>query len=222
MTKTVRAAAYAPDGQEIVYHSTSKWDVAGLIQNHAGGWFEAAHGGSYDSVRKRAVTYAYRFGYDAPTVTAVPIYEATAPVVREYFGHHKVNVAKVFIPGAGWVDGKDLNGGRGMHGGWSNIRKLSLRGITDIAFESFDADLDTRLHIGPAEFTVAVLLKSMHLPRQRMCATVGHGNLPATHKISYRYRDEDERETELVCASCADSYSRRTVLTHFSSHPLAA
>jgi hypothetical protein len=215
--KTVRAAAYAPDGTEVTYDAPpNKWNVAGLVQSTDGGWFEAAHGGSYDSVRGRAVTYAYRFGYNARTVAAVTIYEATAPAVREYFGHHKVNITQVFKPGdGGWQDAK-------LHGGWSNIRKLSKQGVTAVAFESFDTTgLDTRIHIGPAEFEVASLLKSMNLPKQKQCATIGHGHLPATHKISYDYRGEGERITEYVCTKCDKQYGRRPVLQNFESAPLA-
>jgi hypothetical protein len=215
-TKTVRGAAYAPDGTEITYTSPpNKWGVAGIARNSKGQWAELAHGNSYDSVRSRAITYANRWGYGAQDVTAVPIYEATAPAVREYFGHHKVRIAQVFITGRGWVDVK-------LHGGWSNIRKLSKQGVTDVAFTSSDPDLDSGLHIGPAEFTMAALLKSMRLPQQKRCDTVGHSHTPATRKISYNYRNQDPQETALVCTSCAESYSRRTVLTHFTSSPLAA
>lgn len=45
------------------------------------------------------------------------------------------------------------------------------------------------------------------------CATVGHGDRPATHEITWTWRGtRDEPVTEAVCGECADSYLRRPAL----------
>lgn len=210
MPKTVRAAAYAPDGTELTYDSVSVWDVAGIAQRtDSGRWVELTHGSSYDSVKRRALTYAGRSGsYDYLSVRAVRIYEATAPCVREYFGTHRVRIVEGFKPGEGYVK-------LGKHAGWSVIRKLSKQGFTSLNFS--DTDLPR------ADFPMAELLKSMHLPKQQMCATQGHDHLPATLKISYTYAGETETRTELVCKDCAEIVENAgDVVTKFSSHPLAA
>lgn len=210
MSQTVRAAAYAPDGTEITWtRPPNKWGVAGIARRN-GQWADLAHGNSHDSVRSRAITQAYRWSYDRGSVRAVRIWEATAPAVREYFGHHKVNITDIFRDGT-WRSAR-------LHGGWSSIRKLSLQGVTAIAFEGVrDGDGGPRV----ADFQVSELLASMRLPKQKMCATASHSHIPATHKISYSYRGEDERTTELVCSSCEESYSRHPVLADFDSIPLA-
>lgn len=215
--KTVRAAAYAPDGTEIPYTSPpNKWDVAGIAQRvDSGKWVELAHGNSYDSVRRRALTQAYRGPYIPASVTAVRIWEATAPCVREYFGHHKLDIARVFRPGSGWEDVK-------LHGGWSNIRKLSLQGVTSIEFRLV-SERDRRgvTGYGDAQFQMAELLASMRLPKQRMCATRSHDHIPATQKVTYRYVAESPR-TEFVCGACAEiMQSAPDLLAEFAAAPLA-
>ena len=218
MPKTVRAAWYAPDGTEVTTTTPpNKWDVAGIAQRiGTGRWVELAHGGSHDSVRRRTLTYANRSGsYHYTSIRTVRIYEATAPVVREYFGHHKVSIVQVFKPGqGGW---QQVN----LHGGWSNIRKLSKQGVTSVAFEG------TRngVRSGPADFEMSSLLKSMRLPRQRMCETKGHEHLPATHKISYAYKADAGPTTEFVCPACLDIMREpvsQELMTSFTYIPLAA
>jgi hypothetical protein len=57
-------------------------------------------------------------------------------------------------------------------------------------------------------------------PNRNRCATAGHHRRNATHEISYKYRGEGDAVRELVCAECADSYSRRPVLVNFTAVPL--
>lgn len=211
MPKTVRAAAYAPDGTELTYDSVSVWDVAGIAQRTDGGrWVELAHGSSYDSVKRRALTYAGRSGsYNYSSVRAVRIYEATAPCVREYFGTHRVRIYEGFKPGEGYVR-------IGKHAGWSLIRKLSKQGFTSLNF--------TDTELPRADFQMAELLKSMNLPKQRMCATKGHDHLPATQKVTYRYAGESEERTELLCQACLDIMhggEDEGVVASLSATPLA-
>lgn len=219
MSNTVRAAWYAPDGTEVASTSPpNKWDVAGIAQRiGTSRWVELAHGNSHDSVRRRTLTYAGRSGsYHYTTVQTVRIWEATAPAVREYYGHHKVNIARVCRPGSGWEDVK-------LHGGWSNIRKLSKQGVTSVEFRLVSQnDRQGVAGFGDAEFTMAQLLKSMHLPAQKMCATRGHDHIPATQKVTYRYVAESAK-TEFVCDACADiMQSAPDLLAEFTSTPLAA
>lgn len=212
MPKTVRAAAYAPDGTELTYDSVSVWDVAGIAQRtDSGRWVELAHGSSYDSVKRRALTYAGRSGgYDYLSIRAVRIYEATAPCVREYFGTHRVRIVEGYKPSAGYVK-------IGKHAGWSLIRKLSKQGFTSLNFS--DTDLPR------ADFLMSELLKSMHLPKQQMCGTRGHEHLPATQKVTYRYVSESEEHTELLCQACLDIMhggEDEGVVASLSAIPLAA
>lgn len=197
-------AIYAPDGTEIIYKTAAKWDVGGIVKYTDGHWILAEYGFSPDSVRKRTLAYYNRTAY-LINWSVGRIYEATAPVVREYFGHHRIAITQVWKPLEGWVDVR-------LHGGRSSIRRLSKQGVTAVRFSA-----DGRL----PDFQMAELLKSMRLPKQKMCATAGHGQLPATHKISYNYRGEEEKTTDLVCASCADSYSRRPVLQNFAAIEMA-
>jgi hypothetical protein len=204
MSGTVReVAVYTPDGTEVTYKTAAGWTVAGVVQYDDGTWGLAESGHSWDSVRKRTITFCnthHVMAYEVGT-----IWEATAPIVRQYFGHHRVNITQAFKPGWGWTDTK-LNGGR------KNIRRLALQGYTDIRFEA-----DGRF----PDFPVSELLKSMKV-RLRACATVGHANRIATHKISYNYRGREPRETEYVCTKCAESYGRQPVeLQNFESAPLA-
>jgi hypothetical protein len=53
----------------------------------------------------------------------------------------------------------------------------------------------------------------------RLCGTVGCGR-PVTELITYKWRNGDERDTEMVCTVCADGYERRVVLTSFTRRPL--
>lgn len=216
----VRAATYAPDGTEITYERDSVWDTAGLAKRTAGGqWVELAHGTSPQSVRSRALTRAYRTGYyDTWTVQTAPIYEATAQIVRDYFGHHAVKITQVFRPGRGW-ESVSLAGGRSV------IRKLSKQGVTSVGFEARRNIPEplVRAHLGPAEFGMEYLLKSLRLPKQQFCNTRGHEHLPATHKISYQFKG-DEPRTELVCGDCAEitGSAGPGLLASFDSTPLAA
>jgi hypothetical protein len=53
----------------------------------------------------------------------------------------------------------------------------------------------------------------------RLCGTVGCGR-EVSELITYKYRNGDERDSEMVCSVCADGYERRVVLTSFTRRPL--
>lgn len=205
MSSTRRTlAAYMGDGTEITYQTAAKWSIAGFTQNTAGEWHLAAHGHSINSVRSRTLATYNRRAHTIDWYVA-QLFEATAPVVREYFGHHKVNITSAFFPGRGRVEQR-------LHGGRSNILKLLRQGAAEISFTPAGT---SRV----ADFQATELISSMRVSIRR-CATVGHQRYPASHKISYRYRGEGDLITECVCADCASSYSRRPALTGFQSEVL--
>ena len=46
------------------------------------------------------------------------------------------------------------------------------------------------------------------------CATVGCGK-PATFRVTYRYRDSADTDTDAVCTECNEEYSLRVVLRDY-------
>lgn len=52
-----------------------------------------------------------------------------------------------------------------------------------------------------------------------LCGTVGCCR-PVAEEITYKYRGDEERDTERVCTPCADGCERRIVLTSFTRRPL--
>lgn len=192
----------APDGSEIPFQHHGSWTVAGLINDSRVGWRLDQQGHSTDSVLKRTNTSRLRSAHATDVATA-NIVDATAPIVRGYFGTHYVRITEIFVPGSGW-----LRGFRGA-AGRSDIRSLARKGVTAIVFSAGGRS---------ADFQMDELLSSMQAGRIKMtaerCATVGHGDRPATHEISYD--DNDGRTAERVCSSCAESYSRRPSLKNFA------
>jgi hypothetical protein len=51
------------------------------------------------------------------------------------------------------------------------------------------------------------------------CNTVGCKNRPA-EIVRYDWRNDGEFVTEKVCTTCADSYGRRPVITHYTRRPI--
>jgi hypothetical protein len=121
-------AAYASDGTEVMWESAAKWPVAGLVKNRGGVWISPLAGTSYDSVRSRTITHAYRMGYDTRTVETATIWDATIRPVREYFGTHKVMIVQYFVPGQGDVECK-------MPASRANIRRLLREGALQVSFK---------------------------------------------------------------------------------------
>lgn len=197
----------APDGTEIPFQHAGSWTVGGLINDSRVGWRLARQGHSDSSVRQRTIT-AYHRSHHATDVATAPIVDATAPMVRDYFGTHYVRIARIFVPGSGWVD---FRGAAGR----ADIRRLARKGVTAIAIKSGGRE---------ADFQTDELLRDLQAGRIKMtaesCATVGHGDHPATQEISYSYRGEAEPTVEHVCLSCAKGYSLRPVLVNFTMKPL--
>jgi hypothetical protein len=192
----------APDGSEIPFQHHGSWTIAGLIKDSRVGWRIAAQGHSGDSVLRRTGR-EYRRSQHAQDLTTATIVDATALMVRGYFGTHYVRIAKIFVPGSGWLEGFRASASR------ADIRRLARLGVTAIAFKKGDRE---------ADFQMDELLRDMRVGRVKMtaerCATVGHSDRPATHEISYD--DGDGRTAEHVCSSCTESYSRRPALRNFA------
>jgi hypothetical protein len=199
---------YPEEGVEVSWKTSAKYDMSGFIKTPVT-WFHAEHGTSHEAVKSRTRARYNRH----PTATEWAVrysYEETAPVVREYFGTHAVTISQVFFPGQGWVR-KNCVAGR------SAIRQFAKDGATAIAFAYKGRD---------ADFQVDELFTSMRTRKPTMqalrCATVGHGDHPATHEVSYNYRGGEETTTEMVCKSCADAYSCRPVLVGYTARKLGA
>lgn len=216
MSSKRKVAFYAPDGTEVTYETSGKWDTAGIVEHPGGSWSLVANGFSPDAVRKRTVAY-YR-SHRLMGFAVTPIWEATAPVVREYFGSHRVRIGCVWIPGQGWVK-KNCQAGRSV------IRSLAKQGVTAIEFVGKRARTGFEFEHA-VDFQMSELFKSMRTPMPKVqvpaCSTVGHSDHPATHEISYNYRGEDERTTETVCLSCSKHYENRPVLVNLTVKILGA
>jgi hypothetical protein len=131
-----------------------------------------AVGTSHDSVarRTRAVAHKVRPGLlksdERHVMEVVSLTEATAPLVRDYFGTHRVVIDALYKPGQpddgmmkpGWAYPWDLGlttRAHALKGGRSVIRQLARDGYTALAFRTVNG---SRI----ADFQVAELLKSMN------------------------------------------------------------
>jgi hypothetical protein len=164
MSRTKRQfAAYAragrPDEAEVLFeHSSDKYDYAGMYRDASGKWHLAALGFSRNSVVSRTRTACRKAGAWWSTAdvflntSTAQAWEVTAPVVREYFGSHKVVITQGFLPGSGWVDLKI--GEHGRKAGKGRIRALLREGYTALGFSQ-----GSRV----ADFQADELVKSINL-----------------------------------------------------------
>jgi hypothetical protein len=155
--KTLVAAAL---GQEIEYQTAGGYTVAGVVMStNAEENFPCtvvAVGYSWKSVtrRTRAISRQVRSGISKSdehwVMEVTGLIEATAPVVRDYFGTHKVYAAAVYRPQDGWEAGLRLSAGR------SDLRRMAAEGITAVALTFAGRT---------ADFQVTELLRSMNAYR---------------------------------------------------------
>lgn len=153
----------APDGTEVTDRTAGDYTVAGIIQGDQGTWRAVAHGWSHESVARRTAAL-YRRGCYRSMHTGT-LTEATAPVIREYFGTHHVAIDAMFRPDLekqhpqmkpGWAypwDAGYTTRTQKLTAGQSMIRQLARDGWTALTFR-----LDTR----QADFQMDELLKSMN------------------------------------------------------------
>lgn len=148
--------------QEVITEHSGKYDLAGLIVQQDGTWAAVKFGTSWESVGNRTRTYfrRTRSNFDAYYISQLTqvsrLWEVTAPIVRDYFGSHRVVIAKGFLPGKGWVD--FTSGDYGRKAGKSRIRALAREGYTALGFAQGGR--------GPADFEMSELLKSMNLRKK--------------------------------------------------------
>lgn len=172
--KTMIATAL---GEEIEYQTAGDYTVAGILMypDPENDFPRAvvAVGTSRASVTSRTRTIARRVrpgllrSDEHYVMDVVPLTEATAPVVREYFGTHDVVIDALFKPGyedpmtmmkPGWAHPWDIgltSRAHALKGGRSLIRVLAKEGYTALAFRTVHG---TRI----ADFQMTELLKSMN------------------------------------------------------------
>jgi len=175
-SKTMIAEAL---GETIEYKTAGDYTVAGvLMYPDAENDFPCAIvavGTSHDSVTRRTRTVAHKVrprllkSDEHYVMAVVPLVEATAPVVRDYFGTHRVIINALYKPGQpddgmmqpGWAYPWDLGlttRAHALKGGQSMIRQLARDGYTALSFRTING---TRI----ADFQMAELLKSMNARR---------------------------------------------------------
>lgn len=123
-------------GEELEYKTAGGYNVAGAIQYWSDGGVlvrkVVAVGYSPNSVQARA-RKAFRDAVPRATPDWYPhsvdvgaLIEATLPVIRQYFGTHRVAVTGWYVPGTGWLYGH-------RYAGRSHIVQMAREGVTAVA-----------------------------------------------------------------------------------------
>lgn len=158
----------APDGTEVTKKTAGKYDTAGIVRNDRDQWHIVAVGTSEDSVRSRTRTLYGRGCYRQMFVGQ--LHEQTAPVIRDYFGGHRVAIDSLYRPDLDPALRDDM-----MQPGWTRpwsagyttpnhfaqagrtmLRKLAKDGWTAVA---------VRQGGRVADFQIDEILKSMNARR---------------------------------------------------------
>lgn len=163
-SRTVRIMIAEALGEEIEYRTAGGYSVAGVVRTlNAENGFPCqvvAVGHSWDSVlrRTRAISRKLRRGLhksdEQYVMEVVHLTEATAPVVREYFGTHRVAVTGWYTEANGWLHGN-------RYAGRSEIRKMAKEAIGITAVE-FSMPLGRNRGHRTADFQMTELLASMN------------------------------------------------------------
>lgn len=114
--------AYPQDDTEVTHKTSGGYDYLGMTCSFSGQWGVVAHGWSFTSVAKRTQRLA-RLNQAANSAVE-QTWEATAPVIRAYFGHHRLRITEVFKDGQ-WQKAS-------YHAGRSVLRQLPAEGITAV------------------------------------------------------------------------------------------
>jgi len=161
----VRSTGASPEIEITVEHSSEKYDLVGVVLDQQNQIHPVAYGVSRNSVVSRTRTICRKQGYWYSThdvfinTCVATLWEVTAPVVREYFGSHKVVITQGFLPGSGWVDLRI--GEHGRKAGKGRIRALLREGYTALGFSQGGRT---------ADFQADELVKSMNLrPKAQPC-----------------------------------------------------
>lgn len=159
-TRTRKTMIARTQWGDVEYKTSGGYTVAGVVLSLSGDFAPevVAVGTSWDSVARRTKTISRKrrpgihAGDHRMVMEVVALDEATAPVVREYFGRHDVPITEVYRPGTGWVSERYLSGR-------SVIRKLAAEGVTTVAFS---LPLGRGRGRRTADFQMTELLKSMN------------------------------------------------------------
>lgn len=101
------------------------------------------------------------------------------------------------------AEGRVVQNGRARR----TIEALENAGLVDV---NWDMDLVTKGNGTQGLWRITVT---------RLCGSLSCGRA-VTEEITYKYRNGDERDTDMVCSVCADGYERRVALTSFTRRPL--
>jgi hypothetical protein len=160
-TRTAKTLIATTQWGEVEYRTAGNYTVAGVIQYTENGRLVrrvAAVGNSWDSVtsRTKAELRKARPGTlpsDYPyLMEVVHLTEATAPVIRKYFGRHGLTISQVFTQDGGWQDVR-------YHAGRSLLRKLAQDGVITI---TVSRPLGRNRGRQEADFQMTEILKSMN------------------------------------------------------------
>jgi hypothetical protein len=160
-TRTVKTMIARTQWGEVEYRTAGKYDVAGVIQYTEKGQLVrrvAAVGTSWDSVERRTKAELRKarpgtLPSDYPyLMEVVHLTEATAPVIRKYFGRHGLTISQVFTQDGGWQDVR-------YHTGQSLLRKLAKDGVTAI---TVSRPLGRDRGCQMADFQMTEVVKSMN------------------------------------------------------------
>jgi hypothetical protein len=153
--------AYPQPDQPVELRTRGSYSHAGLVFQQDGSWEMAAHGTSPRSVERRAKASAGRqYAGRAQAlvnsmVCVTPLWEATAPAVAEYFGHHRVTVIAVFRPEHGWQSVS-------WAAGRPALRRLAAEGYAGVMIEG---RRDGERHARHADFTMTEIVRSLNSRR---------------------------------------------------------
>jgi hypothetical protein len=147
--------AYPQDDTEVTHKTSGGYSYLGMTRSSGSGqWGVIAHGWSHESVTRRTRRLARLNNSAASAVKET--WEATAPVIRAYFGHHRLRITEVFKDGQ-WQKAS-------YHAGRSVLRQLPAEGISAVKVKgtgNYQGNGE-RPGVHEADFQVTELLRSMN------------------------------------------------------------
>ncbi len=153
-TRTAKTlVAYPQDDTEVTQKTSGGYDYLGMTCSFSGQWGVVAHGWSHESVTRRTRRLA---GINRSASFAVEIaWEATAPVIRAYFGHHRLRITEVFKNGQ-WQKAN-------YHAGRSVLRQLPAEGVLAVKVRGTGNDQGNweRPGLHEADFQVDEITRSL-------------------------------------------------------------
>lgn len=161
-TRTRKTMIATALGEDVEYQTAGDYTVAGVLmypdaENHFPRRVVAV-GTSWASVERRTRTISRKIRPNLHkcdehhVMEIVRLVEATAPVLREYFGRHSLAITSVFTEAAGWQDAR-------YSAGRSTLRKLAKEGVQAVM-----VSMPRGRNLGrrEADFRMSELLASMN------------------------------------------------------------